>query len=66
MYNIVENPIPRNAFFYTPETLGELQERIEQLTPKEKALVYTFVTQAMNVCHQLVEDRILSKEVFAQ
>jgi len=66
MYNIVENPIPHNGFFYTPANFGELQERIEQLTPKEKALVYTFVTQAMNLCYKEVEDKILSKEIFAQ
>ena len=61
----VENPIPYNGFFYTPSSLAELQERIEQLPAKEKALVYTFVTQAMNACYNLVEDEILSKEIFA-
>jgi hypothetical protein len=65
MYNIVNNPIPRNGFFATP-TLAELQERIESLPAQDKALVYTFVTQALNACHQLVETEILSKEVFAQ
>ena len=63
IYDQVQNPIPRNGFFYTP-TLPELQERIEQLPAKEKALVYTFVTQAMNACYELVEEKILSKEVF--
>jgi len=66
MYNTVENPIPFNGFFYTPESFADLQERIEHLTPKEKALVYTFVTQAMNICHKEVNDKILSKEIFAQ
>jgi hypothetical protein len=66
MYDIVNNPIPFNGFFYTPETFGDLQERIEQLPAKEKALVYTFVTQAMNIAHKEVNDKILSKEVFAQ
>ena len=65
MYNIVNNPIPHNGFFNTP-TLAELQERIESLPAQEKALVYTFVTQALNTCHQLVETEILSKEIFAQ
>jgi hypothetical protein len=65
MYNIVNNPIPHNGFFNTP-SLTELQERIEQLPAQEKALVYTFVTQALNACHKLVEDDILSKEIFAQ
>jgi hypothetical protein len=65
MYNTVNNPIPYSGFFNTP-TLAELQERIESLPAQEKALVYTFVTQALNACHKLVEDEILSKDVFAQ
>jgi hypothetical protein len=59
----MQNPIPHNAFFYTPETLGELQDRIETLNPKDKALVYTFVTQAMNVCHNLVEQQHVAEGV---
>ena len=39
----VENPIPFSAFFYTPSSFAELQERIESLPAKERALVYTFV-----------------------
>jgi len=66
MYNIANNPIPFNGFFYTPETFAQLQERIEQLPPKEKALVYTFVSQAMNLCYKEVEDKILSRDIFAQ
>jgi hypothetical protein len=65
MYNIVENPVPYSGFFATVP-LDELQARIEQLPAKDKALVYTYVTMAMNECHRLVNDKILSKEVFAQ
>ena len=60
----VENPIPFNGLFYTPNSFAELQERIEQLPPKEKALVYTFVSQALNVAHHAVEDEVFAKEVF--
>jgi len=60
----VENPIPFNGLFYTPNSFAELQERIEQLPAKEKALVYTFVSQALNVAHRAVEDEVFSKEVF--
>ena len=65
MYNIVENPIPKSGFFATP-TLEDLQARIEGLPGAERALVYTYVMQTLNACNQLVEDRILSKEIFAQ
>ena len=60
----VENPIPFNGLFYTPNSFAELQERIESLPAKEKALVYTFVSQALNVAHRAVEDEVFSKEVF--
>ena len=65
MYDIVNNPIPRSGFFATP-TLEDLQARIEGLPNEERALVYTYVMQTLNACHQLVEDKILSKEIFAQ
>ena len=60
----VENPIPANPFFYTPSSFAELQERIESLPAKERALVYTFVSQALNVAHRAVEDEVFAKEVF--
>ena len=65
MYNIVNNPIPKSGFFATP-TLEDLQTRIECLPSAERALVYTYVMQTLNACNQLVEDHILSKEIFAQ
>ena len=65
MYDIVSNPIPKSGFFATP-TLEDLQARIESLPSKERALVYTYVMQTLNACNQLVEDKILSKEIFAQ
>lgn len=49
------NPIPFSGFFDTP-TLAALQARIEGLPAKDKALVYTYVTMALNACHALVED----------
>jgi hypothetical protein len=65
MYDTVTNPIPKSGFFATP-TLEVLQARIESLPNEERALVYTYVMQTLNACNQLVEDNILSKEVFGQ
>lgn len=65
MYDIVQNPIPRSGLFTTP-TLAEIQSFINALPQKEQAnasLVFMFT---LNSCNQLVEDNILSKEVFAQ
>ena len=63
MYNVVENPIPKSNLFTTP-TLAEIQDFIAHLPSKEQAnanLVFMFT---LNSCNQLVEDNILSKEVF--
>ena len=65
MYDTVTNPIPKSGFFATP-TLEDLQAKIESLPNTERALVYTYVMQTLNACNKLVEDKILSKEVFAQ
>ena len=65
MYNVVNNPIPKSGFFAT-RTLAEIQAEIETLPATQKALVYTYVMATLNACNQLVEDEILSKEIFAQ
>ena len=65
MYDTVQNPIPKSGLFPTP-SLAEIQDFISKLPSKEQAnanLVFMFT---LNSCNQLVEDRILSKEVFAQ
>ena len=63
MYDIVNNPIPRSGFFATP-TLEDLQDQIEALPKEQRALVWTYVMQTLNACHQIVEDKILSREIF--
>jgi hypothetical protein len=50
----MKNPIPRNGLF-AEKTLPELQEYIEQMSGKEKALAYMIMTLTMNSCRLLVE-----------
>lgn len=64
MYNVVNNPIPHSGLFFTP-TLEQLQSDIESLPTQHKALVYSYVMATLNACHKLVENEILSKEIFA-
>lgn len=64
MYNIVENPIPRSGLFATP-TLEQISNQIEGFPEKEKAQLYLVMQLTLNACHKLVEDEILSKEIFA-
>jgi hypothetical protein len=64
MYNTVENPIPRSGLFATP-TLEQISNQIEGFPEKEKAQLYLVMQLTLNACHKLVEDEILSKEIFA-
>jgi hypothetical protein len=66
MYNIVNNPIPKSRLFATPATEQDLYNRIEQLSGAEKALAFQIAMMTFNLCNHLVEEKILSKEVFAQ
>jgi len=64
MYNVVENPIPRSGSFATP-TLEQIAEQIDGFPAKEKAQLYLVMQLTLNACNKLVEDEILSKEIFA-
>jgi hypothetical protein len=65
MYNTVNNPIPRSGLFAT-KTLAEIQEYIESMPTEAKATAYLIMQFTLNSCYQIVEDEILSKEIFAQ
>jgi len=63
-YDIVQNPIPYSGFF-TTKTLAEIQDLIEAMPKSQRANLYLVMQYTLNSCHQLVEDQILSREVFA-
>lgn len=65
MYDIVKNPIPRSGLFTTP-TLEEIQAHISAMPSKEQAVASMIFMFTLNACNKLVDDEILSKEVFAQ
>jgi hypothetical protein len=65
MYDIVTNPIPRSGLFATP-TLEQISNQIEGFPAEQKAQLYLVFQLTLNACNKLVEDEILSKEVFAQ
>ena len=64
MYDIVQNPIPRSGMWAT-YSLEDLQASLQKLTGAERALATHFVMLTLNACNQVVEDEILSKEIFA-
>jgi hypothetical protein len=53
----MKNPIPHTGLFHTP-TLEELDERIQGLPSKERAMVYQYVMMTLNSCHALVDEAI--------
>jgi len=65
MYDIVQNPIPRSGMWAT-YSLEDLQASLQKLSGAERALATHFVMLTLNACNQVVEDEILSKDVFAQ
>ena len=66
MYDIVKNPIPKTGLFATPESLDQLMEYCQRFNGQERIIAITVATMALNLAHELVEERILSKEIFAQ
>ena len=65
MYDTVKNPIPRSGMWAT-YSLEDLQASLQKLSGAERALATHFVMLTLNACNQVVEDEILSKDVFAQ
>ena len=65
MYNIVNNPIPRSGLFAT-KSLADIQAMIETMPAKQKADAYLIMQLTLNACNKIVEEEILSKEIFGQ
>ena len=64
-YDAVQNPIPKTGLWARP-TLDQLKEQIDKHpNAQEKALMSTLFVMTMNACHDLVENEILNKEIFA-
>jgi hypothetical protein len=63
MYDVINNPIPKSGLWAT-YNLAELQNSLSKLSGAERALATHFVMLTLNACNKVVEDDILSKEVF--
>ena len=67
MYDIVKNPIPRSGLFTTPADLEHLTLLLNECgSAEEQRMAWYGAMMALNLAHQLVEEEILSKEVFGQ
>ena len=65
MYDVVTNPIIRSSFFVTPTSYEDLNNMIASLPAEERALAYKISVLTSNLCNKLVNDEILSKDIFA-
>ena len=65
MYNVINNPIPKSNLFTTPADMEHLVLLLNSCgTKEEQRMAWFGAMMALNLCNQLVEDKILSKEVF--
>lgn len=53
----MSNPIPKNNFCATPESLEAFQEYLELFSGKEKSVATLAACMAFNLAHKLVEDQ---------
>ena len=65
MYDIVTNPIIRSSLYITPVSYADLDQIIKSLPEEEQALAYRISMLTSNLCNKLVNDEILSKDIFA-
>lgn len=52
----MSNPIPKNNFCATPESLEALQNYLEMFSGKEKGIAMLAACMALNLAHKLVEE----------
>ena len=65
MYEVVVNPIIRSSLFITPVSYEDLNKIIKSLPLEEQELAYRFAMLTSNLCNKLVNDEILSRDIFA-
>jgi hypothetical protein len=56
---IMNNPIPKNEMFFTPENLEELFKRLDSFSNgHEKALAYQIAMITLNTCSNIIDKMI--------
>jgi cell division protein FtsL len=48
------NPIPKNNFFATPESMQALEDQIMKFTGQERMIAMVAAMMALNLAHDLV------------
>jgi hypothetical protein len=52
----MNNPIPKNGLFATPESPEAFAEYLMQFSGAERTVAFTAAQMAFNLAHQLVEE----------
>lgn len=60
----IPNPIPKFGIYVTM-SIDELFEYVQMMSGNEREVAMNIMMLMSNVCHQVVEDEILSKDIFA-
>jgi len=50
------NPIPKNNFFATPDSMQALEDQIMQFTGQERMIAMVSAMMALNLAHKLVAE----------
>jgi flagellar hook-basal body complex protein FliE len=58
MASIIDNPIPKNAFFATPESMQALEDQIMKFSGQERMIAMVSAMMALNLAHDLIEKEI--------
>lgn len=67
IYDVVQNPIPKSGLWATPADMDHLTRLLNECgSAEEQRMAWYGAMLALNLAHRLVEDEILSREIFAQ
>jgi len=50
------NPIPKNSFFATPESMQALEDQIMKFSGQERMIAMVAAMMALNLAHELVKE----------
>jgi len=65
IYDVVQNPIPKSGLWDTPADMDHLTRLLNECgSAEEQKMAWYGAMLALNLAHRLVEEKILSKEVF--
>ena len=58
----MQNPIPKNAMWATPQSLEDLYEMLERFNGSEASVAWHVVMLTLNMCNKLVADEVTKEE----